>query len=320
MGQSGGEQSVYRVRPSAECKPIPNHLLPGVKLSHDEQERVLHSAVQPDKPDRPYAGRGIDETGSTERHAACGFSLALERCVHGDRECVQAAGPAFPLQIRSRDEYLHRPTEEDEEEGSFDRHQDHSIIASLVSWAGSWQALSGGRQWMNPQCTCSTSSRVRVSKPKVSIPSSLLLFPTSNRVRHPGCCMAPFSSLWVVPLGQGNRNVSHHPHACCSVPRPAQAFLFRCVQLCDNALSQSRPESRGDAYPGLLMIPVLGILSGRGGLFLGGVYSISHGRVRYIGSLASGAPEGRVLIRELRPGVRSGPPRKTADKLLPCVV
>lgn len=44
--------------------------------------------------------------------------------MHGDGERVQAAGLAFPLQIRSRDEYLHRPTDdkEDEKETSFDRH------------------------------------------------------------------------------------------------------------------------------------------------------------------------------------------------------
>lgn len=85
---------------------------------------------------------GTDETGSTERHAACGFSIMLERCMHGDIERgshgvrVRARGRRGPvfisLQIRSRDEYLRGPTEEDQDERGITQPSSGSSIASLL--------------------------------------------------------------------------------------------------------------------------------------------------------------------------------------------
>lgn len=97
---------------------------------------------------------------------------------------------SFPLQIRSRDEYLHGPTEEDQDEAScIIRPSSGSSIASLVLSIDGQRAAVFWGQAVDEREPKVTSSRVRVSRPKVS---HLFAFsPTSNRVRHSGCCMAP---------------------------------------------------------------------------------------------------------------------------------
>lgn len=83
MGQSGNNlevnnKSVYRVRPSAECVRYRPHVCRAWAsgLLHDDRSGLNALPVQPE----PIAWPGDDETGSTERHAACGFSIMLERC------------------------------------------------------------------------------------------------------------------------------------------------------------------------------------------------------------------------------------------------
>lgn len=117
-------------------------------------------------PARPYddlmlVGR-TDETGSTERHAACGFSIALERCMHGDwemgygyttmlhcivrTESLQAERPVFPLQIGSRDNQftMIQGSTEEEEGRSIIRPSSGSSIASLLLSMGRLQCPGAG--------------------------------------------------------------------------------------------------------------------------------------------------------------------------------
>lgn len=168
--------------------------------------------------------------GSTERHAACGFSIMLERCMHamGERVrvcacacvrvCSRGSGPVFPLQIRSRDQSVSAvrciapPRRIRTKSAIIDPSSGSSIAPPaivLLTGAGCGQAVDEREPWV-------TSSRVRVYKPKVS---HLFAF-APNRVRHSGCCMAPlFFFKPKIPLGR--RTVMYlvplyHPHACCS--------------------------------------------------------------------------------------------------------
>lgn len=83
------------------------------------------------RPTRSCRWPGTDETGSTERHAACGFSIMLERCMHamGERECACACtcvqrqrGPCFLCRSDLATSLyriygtVHGPTEEDQDE------------------------------------------------------------------------------------------------------------------------------------------------------------------------------------------------------------
>lgn len=140
-------------------------------------------------------------------------------------ESLQAERPVFPLQIRSRDNQftmVHGSTEE-EEGRRIIRPSSGSSIASLLLSMGRLhargQAVDERELWV-------TSSRVRVSKPKVS---HLFAF-AQDRVRHSGCCMAPF-----LFLGTMHR---HAPYFyACTTPtlaslRCAPSIWFRCGVAC----------------------------------------------------------------------------------------
>lgn len=203
-------------RPSASDT---EHLLPGMELLHDDKCGPQCSAVQPELVARRALVR---QAPRRDMQPAVSLSRLNATCMGMEsvRECRQR-GPRFPLQIRSRDEYLHGPTEEDQDElASFARHQDSSIASLLLS-IGSWgRPFLGGRQWMNAS---PRSHRPESEFPGRKYPISLL-FPTSNRVRHSGCCMAP---LLLFSLGRRHRDVPYHPHACCSVPSMPRLFFSR---------------------------------------------------------------------------------------------
>lgn len=185
------------------------------------------SAVQPG----PVAGRALMRQGTTKRHAACGFSIMLERCMHamGDRGCACACacvqrqrGPCFLCRSDLATSLYLRYGTWPHRGGSGRVHSSTIIHPSsgssiaplaivLLTGAGCGQAVDEREPWV-------TSSRVRVYKPKVS---HLFAF-APNRVRHSGCCMAPlFFFKPNIPLGR--RTVMYlvplyHPHACCSAP------------------------------------------------------------------------------------------------------
>ena len=144
-------------------------------------------------------------------------------------ERLQAAGPEFPLQLRSRGYNLNGPTEEQDEASI--RPPPGSSIASLLSLIGSLgQAVDEHEScWV-------TSSRVRVSQvPSRKYPISLLLQPKSS----PSFGMLHGALFYT--LGTMHRHVMYHPPPrlllLCNAPS-IFVPVRRCLQCAHSSLGQ----------------------------------------------------------------------------------